>query len=242
MPRRRFTPSFHPLEERLALSTLTTPAYLGAKAAVSHALIGLSRTGDLQRATAVITRAAASIPLSGPVLLPLWESELATVSRGKAGSALQARRDMYLELDVHLHRGVEAGAITVRGPGSRQISRPAVQALDGYTYFYNKSSYMLIFSISQSDRLIDQQVVASGQTLHIKPPVGVDGTLSPSGDFTVAISKNQQDWHKGIEVADLADKVFIATDSRIPGEIDVRFTNENVYPPVTCDHVLPGRH
>jgi hypothetical protein len=224
---RQFAPSLDPLETRLALSTLSTPAYLGAKAAVSQALANLARTGNLQRANAALTHIAARIPLSGDLVLPLWKAELATVSRHTPGSALHARRDMFLELDTHLHRGIEAGAIAVKGPASRLVSRPAVQALDGYTAFSNDSSITLGLTVTQrgSDRVLIQQQVTSGATLYFKPPA--EAFPIPPGGYTVSISTGGGTTPHGINLAELANKHIVARNGQVPGEIEVQVFQES---------------
>jgi hypothetical protein len=227
MPRRRFTPSPNLLEQRLALSTLSTPAYLGAKAALGQALADLRRTGDLPRASAAVARAAARIPLSGPALLPLWESELATVSRKEPRSALQARRDVFLALDVHLHRGVESGAIAVRGPASRQVSRPAVRALDGYAAFSNNSSQTLVLTVGRDGNVVFRQQVGRGATLHFKPPGEDRGFPIRPVVFTVAVSTIDGPASRGFEVRGLAGTIIVATDGPVRGEIELRVFRED---------------
>ncbi|WP_165253600.1 hypothetical protein [Paludisphaera soli] len=228
MHRRRFAPSLNPLEQRLALSTVTTPAYLEAKAAVSQALIGLSRTGNLQRATAMINRAAARIPDSGAVLLPLWQSELATVSRGNPRSALQARHDMFLDLDTHLNRGVNAGAITVRGPAARQVSRPAVQNLNGYFEFSNNTSISLSLTIAAGDQVIERnQVVVHANFYFRPPPVGETFPVRPV-EYTVSVSTTDGPAAaEGLTLAELANLHVLAFNGVVQGEIELRVLQES---------------
>ena len=215
MPRHRFAPSLDPLETRLALSTLTTPGYVAAKAAVNQAIINLAHTGNFERASAAITRVAAGIPSSKSALLPLWQAELATVSRNKSGSALQARRDMFLELDTHLHRGVEAGAINLRGPASRQVSRPAVQGLDGFTGFANQTSVTFFVTVSQQDRVIFRQRVTSGDNFYFKPPVGSAVIpLIPDG-IKFAVSTSSIPGTQELYLPDPANIYIVANDSAI---------------------------
>ncbi len=223
MHRRQFAPSLDPLEQRLALSTVTTAAYLEAKAAVSQALVGLSRTGNLQRATAIINRAAARIPDSGKVLLPLWQSELVTLARGDRQSALQARGDMFLDLDTHLNRGVNAGAITVRGPAARQISRPAVQNLNGYFEFSNNSSYNLNLTISEGDQVIERQQVNSGATWYFKPPTEGETFPVRPVEYTLSISTTDGPAAaEGLRLAELANLHVLALNGFRQGEIELR--------------------
>ena len=215
MPRHRFAPSLNPLETRLALSTLTTPAYVAAKAAVNQAIISLAHTGNLERASAAVTRVAGRIPLSESALLPLWQAELATVSRSKPGSALQARRDMFLELDTHLHRGVEAGTITLRGPASRQVSRSAMQGLDGFTGFANQTSVTIFVTVSQQDRIVLRQRVTSGDNFYFKAPVaGVVIPVVPDG-IKFAVSTPSIPGTQELYLPDPADLYIVANDSAI---------------------------
>lgn len=223
MHHRRFAPSLNPLEQRLALSTVTTAAYLEAKAAVSQALLGLSRTGNLQRATAIVTRAASSIPDSGQALLPLWQSELATVARGDRQSAVQAKHDMFLDLDTHLNRGVNAGAITVRGPAARQVSRPAVQNLNGYFEFSNNSSYTLVLTIFEGDRIIVRQQVSSGANWYFKPPTEGETFPVRPVEYTLSISATDGPAAaEGLRLAELANLHVLALNGFRQGEIELR--------------------
>lgn len=217
MPKRRFSPSLDPLEERLALSTLTTPEYLHIKADIRHAL---ALSGRLKRANAALVRAASRIPFGWAGLLPLWRAQLTAASKGVPGSAV--RREIFLALDSHLHRGVEAGAVTVKGLAARQISRPVIQSLENAIVVANLTGYDFQVTVTEvaRGRVVFDSHLPKGASSHFMPPATESFPLPTAYEVVATASGGTP----RAEAFARAGETVVLLDGQVPGTIEA-----NVY-------------
>ncbi len=189
-----FVPQAEPLEPRLTLSTvmptLTTPAYRAALADVRSVLGSLAKTGNYERAESDLTQAAARIPYGKSRLLPVWQAKLSAISPGAPGSGLRAQRQMLLALNAHLHRGLKASILSVRGPTAAGLSRPRLDSLDRGLLFVNETARAIEVTLTDvsSTRILFASSIPGNSSLYFddNPPSSRDSLLPPLQAFEVS--------------------------------------------------------
>lgn len=165
----RFSPCLESLEQKVVLATvLTTPLYHATLRELHLAATVEARTGNTDRADAVLARAVDRLPGSNNAdLLTELEAALATFDGSIRGSARYTEVQLINDLDAFLGTEVAAGTITARGPVYTRLTASDTVPLHNAIEVENSSDVAIRVNISDTNRTLSRTRIAAGQTAYV---------------------------------------------------------------------------
>jgi hypothetical protein len=135
-------------------------------AELERTVMNLSRTHNMDVASARLTQIASQVPDGLQQLAPVWEQDLAADNPGAPGSGRAFDRQLLADLKQDVAAGVAAGEFRLAGPGAAAFLRGAVlpqASVDSVSVFNNTGfSISVSASLNGTGRSLPARTIANG--------------------------------------------------------------------------------